>query len=314
MDQVPFSDVVRFDVGVTGDDLRYQWFFNGTPLANAIGSSLSITKPGLENIGNYLVKVFQNSRLVESRLATLQFSHLGIDNVPTNKFARDKFADAVVRPVTRGGGLAPSELEESAEGNGASSVVLGYTGTQIFSTVGFGTEDGEISHCGIPGGASAWFVFQAPANGTLYLNTDGSDFNTVLAIYTGPGPLLSSLTAVACDNNSGANGLTSSLSINASSNTIYYIAVDGVNGATGLAYLNYRLLVPTVLTRVAKMNESTLRFRITTTPSYPFSIQRSGSLLSWATLVVTNTPTGTMVLQDTNATPAKRYYRAVQTP
>jgi len=46
---------------------------------------------------------------------------------------------------------------------------------------------------------------------------------------------------VACDNNSGGDGLTSALNFTASSRTTYYIMVDGVNGATGTIYLNYRL-------------------------------------------------------------------------
>src|SRR5262249_41432794 len=73
----------------------------------------------------------------------------------------------------------------------------------------------------------------------LALNTDGSTFDTVLAVYTGSGTDFSSLTPVNCDNDSGSNGMTSSLHFLTTAGETYYIVVDGVNGATGTAVLNF---------------------------------------------------------------------------
>src|SRR5258705_316553 len=81
-------------------------------------------------------------------------------------------------------------------------------------------------HCGIAGGASEWFAWQCPTNGTAVINTDGSSFDTVLAVYIGPGDSYSTLSNVACDNNSGTNGRTSRVTFAATSGTIYFIAVD----------------------------------------------------------------------------------------
>ena len=49
------------------------------------------------------------------------------------------------------------------------------------------------------GGASRWFAFEAETDGVLDLNTDGSTFDTILAVYTGTNANFSQLTAVACD-------------------------------------------------------------------------------------------------------------------
>ena len=122
-------------------------------------------------------------------------------------------------------------------------VVRGYNGTQIFNTTFATTDPNEPQHCGVVGGASYWFAYQPPTNGTASLDTEGSTFDTVLAVYTFVPPLLgySGLVPVNCDNNSGANGLTSRLQFNAASVSNYLVVVDGVNGARGIAYLNYAL-------------------------------------------------------------------------
>jgi hypothetical protein len=93
------------------------------------------------------------------------------------------------------------------------------------------------------GGASYWLSYTAPENGVLTLTTDGSSFDTVLAVYrdNGTGSGYASLVSVACDNNSGADGRDSRVVFNVARQSTYYIAIDGVNGATGTAYLKYNL-------------------------------------------------------------------------
>jgi hypothetical protein len=64
----------------------------------------------------------------------------------------------------------------------------------------------------------------------------------VLAVYTGSGADFASLVSVACDNNSGSNGLTSRLHFITTSGTTYFLVVDGVDGASGTVALNYTTL------------------------------------------------------------------------
>jgi hypothetical protein len=85
----------------------------------------------------------------------------------------------------------------------------------------------------------------------LNVNTDGSSFDTVLAVYTGPGTDYASLVSVDCDNDSGADGQDSSTTFSVTEGTLYFIAVDGVNAATGTVQLNYILDAAPTLTSIS---------------------------------------------------------------
>ena len=100
----------------------------------------------------------------------------------------DKFGDAV--DLT---GTATPEHYRPQDGGGDTG---GYTLSQSFSTVGATKEEGEPNHAGQPGGASYWYSYTAPTNGTLQFDTAGSTFNTMLAVYIGPGNSFSTLTNV----------------------------------------------------------------------------------------------------------------------
>jgi hypothetical protein len=97
------------------------------------------------------------------------------------------------------------------------------------SNAGYTKEVGEPSHAGDSGGASAWWTWTAGSAGTLTISTSGSDFDTLLAVYTGSS--VSGLTEVA--SNDDYVGLTSRVSFSVTSGTTYQIAVDGYSGATG---------------------------------------------------------------------------------
>lgn len=92
------------------------------------------------------------------------------------------------------------------------------------------SQAGEPRHAGTIGGRSVWWTWTAPASGTVNLTTAGSDFDTLLAVYTGSA--LSSLQAVASDDDSGP-GTTSQVTFQVSAGVAYQIAVDGYAGAQG---------------------------------------------------------------------------------
>ena len=105
--------------------------------------------------------------------------------------------------------------------------------TLELSTNRFATKEaGEPDHAGVAGGASLWFKWTAKGSGKVSVNTCGSSFDSLLAVYTGAG--LGSLTPVASnDDGSGSCGPRSKLSFDAVANTVYRIAVDGKDGASG---------------------------------------------------------------------------------
>jgi lysophospholipase L1-like esterase len=99
------------------------------------------------------------------------------------------------------------------------------SGTNVDATA----EPGEPDHAGIPAEASVWYRWTAPANGQVRIETCDSDFDTVLAVYTGSA--VNALTPVA--SNDDTCGLRSRVDFNAAAGTIYRIAVDGYFGDQG---------------------------------------------------------------------------------
>jgi hypothetical protein len=197
------------------------------------------------------------------------------------------------------------------------AVARGFTGTQIFTTVGSTKELGEPNHCGIIGGASQWFAYQPPVSGTLVITTDGSDFDTVLAVYTGSGTDFASLVPVACDNDSGLDGRTSRVSFPAVAGTTYYVAVDGVNAATGNVQLNYALSGAPASLRlsVTSVSSTGFRFSIAGASGSGLTLQGSTNLIDWTSLLTTNPPAGSFEFLDTSASGlGRRFYRALATP
>ena len=96
-------------------------------------------------------------------------------------------------------------------------------------------EAGEPSHGGNIGGASVWYSWQSPNTLTpirVTIDTVGSDFDTLLGVYTGASVSTLAFVAGSDDITPGTN-LQSSVEFDAQPNTLYYIAVDGKNGAQG---------------------------------------------------------------------------------
>ncbi|NLB54588.1 MAG: hypothetical protein GX811_02265 [Lentisphaerae bacterium] len=97
------------------------------------------------------------------------------------------------------------------------------------SNVNASKETGEPNHAGHRGGKSVWWQWTASASGPVTINTFGSSFDTLLAVYTGTS--VGSLTAIA--SNDDSDSLQSQVQFSAVAGTTYRIAVDGWNGASG---------------------------------------------------------------------------------
>ena len=204
----------------------YQWFQNGSPVPRATASSLVIPNFQSGGVGLYYAQVTNTVGLVDSRQASLQIAA----GSGAGNSAYDKFGDAV--------DLSSTSLTAEAPAPAGGGDTRGFSVSQTFSTVGATKDAGEPAHCGQGGGSSQWYIYTAPANGTLHVTTAGSKFNTILAIYTGPGTNFSSLYQYAC-------GYTTNyqthpqpdLAVPATNGVRYFIVVDGYNGASGTAQL-----------------------------------------------------------------------------
>ena len=110
---------------------------------------------------------------------------------------------------------------------------------------------GELNEplpCGFPD-TSVWYRWTAPASGTYQVTTEGSDYDTLVAVYTGSS--IGGLTSVGCDDDGGP-GLTSLLRFNATAGTTYRIQADGFGGATGNLVLSVSFVAPLRTLTVAK--------------------------------------------------------------
>lgn len=253
--QVPPDRALRVGDTVTltvdflaGDGVNLAWLFNGEDrLGNETGT-LTIPDFQAANVGRYQLRLTAGAVRMTSAPIELQVNSEG----EISTLARDKLLDALDSGLV-GSGTVPSPPSMASDVRGSRAlrragigVTRGYNGTQIFNTLYASKEAGEPAHCGQAGGGSYWLAYQAPADGLLTLDTEGSSFDTVLAVYTYESPLLGyeSLISLACDDNGGALGTASQVVLETSIGRTYFVVVDGVNGARGVAHLNYRLQGP----------------------------------------------------------------------
>ena len=175
----------------------------------------------------------------ESVMAAFTAPDVSTDETLTFRFAVTDDADAqaiddvqvTVRPP-------PASAEVATDDFSPSVSIIGASGRSRGSNVGAGTERGEPNHAGDSGGASVWWTWTAPATGPVVFNTHGSDFDTLLAIYTGNS--LNDLTVVASNDDTDDKTLQSMVRFSAQQGQTYHIAVDGYGGETGTIVLNWQ--------------------------------------------------------------------------
>jgi hypothetical protein len=104
------------------------------------------------------------------------------------------------------------------------------------------TASGATASCGSSTSSpDVWFSFTAPCSGTLRLDTCGSSYDTVLAVWSACGG-----TELACNDDSVfcTNTLHSMLTVPVVQGTNYRIRVSGFGGATGNFTLRVNMLTP----------------------------------------------------------------------
>jgi len=155
----------------------------------------------------------------------------------TYSIAVDGFAGAT-GSITLSWSSGPSG---PANNNFASAQVLsGNSGSVTGTNTNATKESGEPDHAGNFGGVSVWYQWQAPSSGTATITTAGSNFDTLLGVYTGSA--VNNLFEVTSnDDESFPVVLSSRVTFNAVAGTTYRIAVDGFSGASGSIVLNYSI-------------------------------------------------------------------------
>ena len=192
-----------FNVTAAGTaPLGYQWRKNGGNLVNggrisgATSPSLILANVQTNDAGNYQVVVTNSGGSVTSLVASLSSGAPPLNNA---------FANA--------------------------QAISGSSGSVLGATLNATKETGEPDHVGNPGGASVWYTWTAPSSSPATFDTAYSDFDTLLAIYTGNA--VNGLVLVAGNDNLNVNSACSRTTFIPTAGTVYKIAVDGANGASG---------------------------------------------------------------------------------
>jgi hypothetical protein len=187
-------------------NLAYQWYRNGVVIPGATNSSLGVTNAQPTDCGAFSVAVDDGEAAAVSQPADFTLNILQLL-----------------------GGTIENALDLT---NG---VIRSYN-------FGAQKEAGEPDIIpGDPGGSSIWFKWTPLASGIVTFSTLGSDFDTILGIYTGSAP--SNLVQVpsAVNDDDAAGYLCSQVSFNAKLLTTYLIAVDGYYGIQGNVVLSWGL-------------------------------------------------------------------------
>jgi hypothetical protein len=144
--------------------------------------------------------------------------------------------DGVTGNVTLNIALTPSGPANNNFAN--RTPITGSSATVTGNNVNATKEAGEPGIAGNAGGKSVWWTWTAPASGSATISTAGSNFDTILGVYTGSSA--AALTLIA-NNDDASGGQTSLVTFNAVAGTTYQIAVDGYNGVSGNITLNIAL-------------------------------------------------------------------------
>jgi len=138
-----------------------------------------------------------------------------------------------------GGGnlvLSASMVPPPANDNCASPTAIGAVPfAEELDTLGATTEVSDpVNSCsGSTGNRSVWYSVTPTFSGKLGVSTQGSDYDTVVSVYTGT---CGALTEVACDNDSGYQN-TSIVNFDVTSGTTYLIRVSNLSDLVGSLFI-----------------------------------------------------------------------------
>jgi hypothetical protein len=177
--------------------------------------------------------------------ANLQDQWIDVTDVPSGRYWLEGIVDPAnsILEANESNNLArilinltvPSTVAPRNDHFSNSIVIAAVTGGDLGHNFYATRETGEPTHVNASATNSAWWQWTAPSNMTAKISTDGSDFNTTLAVYTGGA--VSNLTSIASDNDTGI-GNNSLVTFSATGGVPYRIAVAGYGGTNGFVQLN----------------------------------------------------------------------------
>ena len=192
--------------------LHYQWYLNGAVIPDGTNSTLVVSNFQARHAGSYTVAVVSTETPDGNPCVATK---------PSNVRLKTAFLPA-----------AQNQRDMAPLLSGLSGMIAGTNTTAD-------KDPDEPNHAGRPGGRSVWYRWVAPRTGIATFHTQGSGFDTLLAIYTNAPP--AGLSPVADDEDAGGY-YTSLVRFNMVEGQLYQIAIDGFAGKGGDFLLSWSTL------------------------------------------------------------------------
>jgi hypothetical protein len=168
-------------------------------------------------------------------------------------------------------------------------------------------EPGEPDHAGNPGGKSLWWRWLASGSGPVLLQTAGSSFDSLLAVYTGSE--LSNLTLVASNDDPPGGGALAEVNFEAQAGTEYHIAVDGFDGGSGTVVLSLITERPRLCLPLVRAGDE-VQLCVQGETGRTYTVEASADLADWTPIASLVNADGTLRVTDPALTGApQRFYR-----
>jgi hypothetical protein len=185
------------------------------------------------------------------------------------------------------------------------------TGSNVFATVE-GSELGPIAPLDL-GGKSVWWKWTAPVSGKVTISTAGSDFDTVLGLYSGS-TLEEAVRLMGNDDDAGGGRNTSRIDFDVTAGTEYRILVDGLAGFSVAASGNIVLTlgmnnVAATLGTTGIVNQQ-LGLTVQGGIGSSYRLESSPDLANWVA-IQHFVPTNAVTSFTDSVLPGNRFYRVV---
>jgi uncharacterized repeat protein (TIGR01451 family) len=256
--------------------------------AGIIESGTSQASPHVAGAIAVLRSAFPSESLIQTQSRLINNRVIKVTDLANNiTTPRLDLLQAVATTPTNDSFNAATAINNTTNSNSGLTSTL--NSLSILST----KESGEPNHAGNSGGHSMWWKWTAPLSGQFTLDTHGSNFDTLLAVYRGD--IVSVLTSIAENDNDGFSNGNSGLLFQARSGFEYKIAVDGVNGADGFVQLNWSINS----SAIANLNLGiTGPTTITngTSSSYFINVSNSGPQIATNVILKTLIPSGAVFI------------------
>jgi|GEM_PF-6482602 len=229
----------------------------------------------------------------------------------TGMVIQDSFNNGFMNSPTLGsggGGLAADELA-SPDARAPAGAGHAENVRARVSNLQASKEPGEPDHAGNAGGKSLWWRWRAPRSGPVLLQTAGSSFDTLLAVYTGTD--LSNLVVVA-GNDDTADGVSAEVTFQAQAGTEYQIAVDGFERGCGTIVLSLIIDRPRVCLPLVRTGNQ-MEVCVDGQMGRIYTVEASSDLTNWTPLASLRNTDGVLRFTDPDANnTGQRFYRVME--